>query len=46
MYKVDNFINGEASIDSSESSSIINPSYGTEIGEVLYMLPRIVQTLQ
>ena len=36
MYKVDNFINGEASIDSSESSSIINPSYGTEIGEVLY----------
>jgi malonate-semialdehyde dehydrogenase (acetylating)/methylmalonate-semialdehyde dehydrogenase len=36
MYKVDNFINGEASIISSESSSIINPSYGTEIGEVLY----------
>ena len=36
MYKVDNFINGEASLDSSESSSIINPSYGTEIGEVLY----------
>ena len=36
MYKVDNFINGVASSDSSESSSIINPSYGTEIGEVLY----------
>ena len=36
MYKVDIFINGEASLDSSESSSIINPSYGTEIGEVLY----------
>ena len=36
MYKVDNYINGEGCSVSNESSKIINPSYGTQIGEVLY----------
>tara|TARA_Y200000002_G_scaffold107961_1_gene88301 strand:+ start:78 stop:1565 length:1488 start_codon:yes stop_codon:yes gene_type:complete len=36
MYKVDNFINGESSSDSTESSKILNPSYGKEIGEVAH----------
>ena len=36
MYKVDNYINGEGCSASNESSKIINPSYGTQIGEVLY----------
>ena len=36
MYKVDNFINGESNSDSNESSKIINPSYGKQIGEVAY----------
>ena len=36
MYKVDNFINGESNTDSDESSKIINPSYGKQIGEVAY----------
>ena len=36
MYKVDNYINGKSCSISTESSSIINPSYGREIGEVHY----------
>ena len=35
MYKVDHFINGKSSSDSNKTSKIYNPSYGTEIGEVL-----------
>ena len=36
MYQVTNYINGKECIKSNESISIINPSYGTNIGEVLY----------
>ena len=36
MYTVDNFINGKSDSTSSKSSKIINPSYGKDIGEVLY----------
>ena len=36
MYTIDNFINGKPDTNSSESSSIINPSYGEDIGEVLH----------
>ena len=36
MYIVDNYINGKSCSISTESSSIINPSYGREIGEVHY----------
>ena len=36
MYQVTNYINGKECFESNESISIINPSYGTEIGEVLY----------
>ena len=36
MYQVTNYINGKECIESNESISIINPSYGTNIGEVLY----------
>ena len=36
MYIVDNYINGKSCTISTESSSIINPSYGREIGEVHY----------
>ena len=36
MYTVDNFINGKSDSTSSKSSKIINPSYGEDIGEVLY----------
>ena len=36
MYIVDNYINGKSCSISTESSSIINPSYGCEIGEVHY----------
>ena len=35
MYKVDHFINGKSSSESNKTSKIYNPSYGTEIGEVL-----------
>ena len=36
MYKVDNYINGKSCSISAQSSPIINPSYGREIGEVHY----------
>ena len=36
MYKVTNYINGKENLDSNESLDIVNPSYGTQIGEVLY----------
>ncbi len=36
MYTIDNFINGKPDTNSSESSYIINPSYGEDIGEVLH----------
>ena len=36
MYQVTNYIKGKECFESNESISIINPSYGTEIGEVLY----------
>ena len=36
MYKVDNYINGKSCSISTQSSPIINPSYGREIGEVHY----------
>ena len=36
MYIVDNYKNGKSCSISTESSSIINPSYGREIGEVHY----------
>ena len=36
MYTVDNFINGTANTVSDESSLIIDPSYGKDIGKVLY----------
>jgi malonate-semialdehyde dehydrogenase (acetylating)/methylmalonate-semialdehyde dehydrogenase len=36
MYKVTNFIDGKECIESNESMSIVNPSYGTQIGEVIY----------
>ena len=36
MYKVTNFIDGKECIESNESISIVNPSYGTQIGEVIY----------
>ena len=36
MYIVDNYINGKSCSISTESSLIINPSYGREIGEVHY----------
>ncbi|MDA8899718.1 CoA-acylating methylmalonate-semialdehyde dehydrogenase [Gammaproteobacteria bacterium] len=36
MYQVTNYINGKECFESNESISIINPSYGTNIGEVLY----------
>ena len=36
MYIVDNYINGKSCSISTESSRIINPSYGREIGEVHY----------
>jgi malonate-semialdehyde dehydrogenase (acetylating)/methylmalonate-semialdehyde dehydrogenase len=36
MYQVTNYINGKECSESNESIAIINPSYGTDIGEVLY----------
>jgi malonate-semialdehyde dehydrogenase (acetylating)/methylmalonate-semialdehyde dehydrogenase len=36
MYTVDNFINGTANTVSDDSSLIIDPSYGKDIGKVLY----------
>ena len=36
MYIVDNFINGAANTVSDDSSLIIDPSYGKDIGKVLY----------
>ena len=36
MYTVDNFINGKSNTASKNSSIIVNPSYGKEIGKVLY----------
>jgi malonate-semialdehyde dehydrogenase (acetylating)/methylmalonate-semialdehyde dehydrogenase len=36
MYKVESYINGQSSSESNNSAKIYNPSYGTEIGEVLY----------
>ena len=36
MYQVTNFIDGKECLESNESISIINPSYGIDIGEVLY----------
>ena len=36
MYTVDNFINGKSNTTSKNSSIIVNPSYGKEIGKVLY----------
>ena len=36
MYQVTNYINGKECSKSNESIAIINPSYGTDIGEVLY----------
>ena len=36
MYTVDNFINGKSDTASKNSSIIVNPSYGKEIGKVLY----------
>ena len=36
MYKVESYINGQPSSESINSAKIYNPSYGTEIGEVLY----------
>ena len=36
MYKVESYINGQSSSESNNSGKIYNPSYGTEIGEVLY----------
>ena len=36
MYKVDNYINGKSCSISTQSSPIVNPSYGREIGEVHY----------
>lgn len=36
MYKVTNFIDGKECTESNESINIINPSYGTQIGEVIY----------
>ena len=36
MYKVTNYINGKENLDSNESLDIVNPSYGKQIGEVLY----------
>ena len=36
MYKVTNFIDGKECIESNESMTIVNPSYGTQIGEVIY----------
>ena len=44
MYKVDNFINGESSSDSNESSKILNPSYGKEIGEVAHASKESINT--
>ena len=44
MYKVDNFINGESSSDSTESSKILNPSYGKEIGEVAHASRESIDT--
>lgn len=36
MYKVDSYINGKSSSESNKTGKIYNPSYGTQIGEVLY----------
>ena len=36
MYKVTNYIDGKECLESNESINIINPSYGTQIGEVIY----------
>ena len=36
MYQVTNFIDGKECLESNESISITNPSYGIDIGEVLY----------
>ena len=36
MYKVESYINGQSLSESNNSAKIYNPSYGTEIGEVLY----------
>ena len=36
MYQVTNYINGKECSESNESIAIINPSYGTDIGTVLY----------
>lgn len=44
MYKVDNFINGESNSDSNESSKILNPSYGKEIGEVAHASKESINT--
>ena len=44
MYKVDNFINGESNSDSNESSKILNPSYGKEIGEVAHASKKSINT--
>ena len=44
MYKVDNFINGESNSDSNQSSKILNPSYGKEIGEVVYASKESINT--
>ena len=40
MYKVTNYINGKENLDSYETLDIVNPSYGTQIGEVLYATER------
>ena len=44
MYKVDNFINGESNSDSNESSKILNPSYGKEIGTVAHASKESINT--
>lgn len=44
MYKVDNFINGESNSDSNESSKILNPSYGKEIGAVAHASKESINT--
>ena len=36
MYKVESYINGQSLSESNNSAKIYNPSYGTEIGKVLY----------
>ena len=46
MYQVTNYINGKECSESNESITIVNPSYGADIGEVLYATKDTIQSLE